>query len=71
MSPLIAAVTLSSSMLAISRAPVPAIFAKLSSRRDPSAARNDSEPWFLFELSAVSAIADSSGTVSSGLPISD
>ena len=66
---LIAAVTLSSSMLTIRRDCVPAMRAKLTARLEPSAAVNESEPLSGSELSAFSAIADNSGMLSSGRPI--
>ena len=59
---MIAAVTLASSMLTISRDCVPEMRAKLIARLEPSDAVNESEPVGASELSAFSAIADISGT---------
>ena len=42
---------------------------KLTARLEPSVAVNESDPVSVSELSAFSAIADNSGTVSSGRPI--
>jgi hypothetical protein len=68
MSRLIAAETLVSSMLTIRRDCVPGIRAKLTTRSEPSAATNDSDPSACSEPIAFSAIADNSGTVSNPRP---
>ena len=61
--------TLASSMLTIRRDPVPAMRTKLTSRFEPSAARNEVDPVSWSEPIALAAIADKSGTLSSWRPI--
>ena len=56
-------------METIRRASVPGMRAKQAPRLVPSAAMKETEPFCSSELSAFSAIADSSGMVLSGRPI--